>query len=358
MLKPDLKFEKKTRLELIVASLVIGFSAIVSYQYSGLNDVLATAIYNVPSDSMLAAAAAAQGISNLTYSEPATRMVSQNYRVSGTDVLSNVPIEQFNLKAQSANAVISSIKVALHKNEEGTWPSTIYLYSGSTLLQSRAVALSTTSSATSTMVVFNFQSNGPVIQNSDIPTTYTISVDFPANTKNGTHARSRVIGVNYRSIESPASITPKVAYGHVGFPDFQYVYTKAARITLAGAPTITAANATVPTGTSTVVAVFPITICAMGGNVVLPGVSDGDAVVTFSNGVEATTANTVFTVIPANKIADGACASATITAKSKGFAPGSYNAALTSIKWNAGNGTTTQKYGLENFKTVNPAIQN
>jgi hypothetical protein len=139
----------------------------------------------------------------------------------------------------------------------------------------------------------------------------------------------------------------------------QYVYTKTALIRLASAPTISVQQQTVQgVGTTTMTATFPLTIQALGGNVVMP--TSADIQIVFFNGTNyivssnTTGASISVVTIPNNAIADGSTANVTVTAvcnPSCALTDGLYNAALSSITWNAGNGSTTQTYGLEDFKT-------
>ena len=279
----------------------------------------------------------------MTVTSATTPLRSQNYRVNGNDPVLGVTLATFNLKSETGDSTLLTVNSTT--TASGTLPTTLYLYQGSTQLSSKTVG-------TNGVVVFNNldTASGNVVSQNTIQ-TYTIKADFPANTANATFASTTVGTVIY---QTPNGNTDTAA-GSVVTSANQYVYTKAAVIALAGTPTITATNASITGGTSSVTAIFPLSITAQGGNVILPG--NADVTVTFSNGQTATALNTVVATIPNNDIADGSTANVTVTAKSVGFAAGLYNAAITSIKWNAGNGTTTQTYGLEDFKTASAANQ-
>jgi len=282
------------------------------------------------------------GSSTLTLTAPATPLRSKNYRVNGSDSLQNVTIGTFNLKSETGDSTLLTVNAST--TASGTAPVTLYLYQGSTLLKSKTV--------TGSSVVFdNLDStNGAVVAQNAIQ-TYTIKADFPSNTVNATFASTTVNSVVY---QTPNGNTATASGSAVSSANV-YVYTKAANITLAGTPTITATNAAISGGTSTVTATFALNIEALGGTVINP--SANDFVITFSNGQNATVLNTSVVNLNNSDIAEGSSASVTVTAKSVGFAAGLYNAQLSSIKWNAGNGTTTQTYGLEDFKTSVAANQ-
>jgi hypothetical protein len=268
-----------------------------------------------------------------------------NYRVNGQDSLQNVVLGQFSLKSTSGDSTLLTVNASTSVN--GTSPTTLYLYKGSTLIKSKSYSSSISFDNLDT-------SNGSVVTGNDTPITYTISADFPSNTSNGTYASTTVNSVAYLNPNGNSSSTATTVTNAN-----QYVYTKAAVIKLASAPTISVTNQTVSgVGTTTMVASFPLTIQALGGNVVLP--SAADFTVVFSNGTNYTATSTSagasisVVTIPNNAIADGSTANVTVTASCNGTCAtsnGLYNAALASIIWNAGNGSTTQTYGLDDFKT-------
>lgn len=287
------------------------------------------------------------GNSTLTLSASGSTLRSQNYRVNGSDVLMGVTLGTFNLKSQTGVSTLLTVNAST--TASGTAPTILYLYNGSTLLKSVTVS--------SGNAVFNNldTTTGANITNSDTPTTYTIKGDFPSNTTNGTYASTTIQSVVY---QTPSGNTA-TASGSAVTNANQYVYTKAAIIKLASAPTISVTNQTVSgVGTTTMVATFPLTIQALGGNVTLP--VNGDFQVVFSNGTSYTATSTSAgasisaTTIPNNDISDGSTANVTVTAACNGTCAttnGLFNAALSQIKWNAGNGVVTQTYGLDDFKT-------
>lgn len=285
------------------------------------------------------------GISTLTLSAPASTLRSMNYRVNGQDSLQNVTLAQFNLKSTSGDSTLLTVNAS--STFVGTAPTTLYLYKGSTLIKSKTY--------TSSLSFDNLDTaSGSVVPGNDTPVTYTISADFPSNTTNGSYGSTTVNSVAYLNPNGNSSSTATTV-NNVN----QYVYTKAAVIKLASAPSISVQQQTVAgVGTTTLVATFPLTIQALGGNVVLPGNTDFQVV--FSNGTNYTATSTSagasisVVTIPNNAIADGSTANVTVTASCNSacaLTNGLFNAALSSIVWNAGNGSTTQTYGLDDFKT-------
>ncbi|MEI8062054.1 MAG: peptidoglycan-binding domain-containing protein [bacterium] len=284
------------------------------------------------------------GTSTLTLSSSGTTLRSANNRVNGDANLTDVVIGTFNLQSSSGESRLLTVNAST--TASGTLPISLYLYNGSTLLKQKSVP------SNGSVSFDNLDTtNGSLVPNSETPTTFTIKAEFPSTAVNATFASTTITSVVYQTPNGNTATASGNAVNNAN----QYVYTKAAIITLAGTPTITAQNAAISGGTSTVTAVFPLNIKALGGNVILPG--NGDVTVTFSNGIAATAANTVVATLPSNDISNGSSATVTVTAKSVGFAAGLYNAGITQIKWNAGNGTTTQTYGFDDFKTSAAANQ-
>ncbi len=291
------------------------------------------------------------GSSSLTLSNPASTLRSQNYRVNGNDVVSGVVLGSFNLKSETGASTLLTVNAST--TASGTLPTTLYLYNGSTLVKSKTVP------SNGSVSFDNLDSTaGSIVPQSDVPTTFTIKADFPANTANATFASTTIQSVVY---QTPAGNSATAAGSAVTNAN-QYVYTKAAVIKLASAPTIGVSNQSVSSvGTTTMTATFPLTIQALGGNVTKPAITDFTVV--FSNGTSYTATSTAagsavsVVVIPDNDIADGSTANVTVAASINGsgaLTSGLFNAALTQVKWNAGNGVITQTYGLEDFKTSNP----
>lgn len=275
----------------------------------------------------------------LTMSQPANPLRSTNYRVSTIDGLVGAPLLNFNVKSELGVSTITNLTVTA----SGTKPATIHLYDGSTLLSSRSVP----SNGNTTF------DNIRVMVQKDVTKTLTIKADFPSNTPNGSVV---TIGVAPAVYDRGNGTIATAANGIWGSP--QYLYTAVAIYKLASSPTIMAQAANNATGSSPfLVATFPMTVQALGRNVVKP--TSNDFTVVFWNGTtNYLSGSKSVVVIPNQDIADGSTANVTVTAMATSaniLASGIYNAYITGIKWNAGNGVVTQTYGLENFKTVSPA---
>ncbi len=278
------------------------------------------------------------GTATLTLSAASSPLRSQNFRINADSGVQYASVLTFNVKAETGDAEIENVYAST------TWsgavaPTTLYLYDGSTLLASKNVVTSGTA--------INFD-NLSVVVPKDTIKTLTVKMDMPATTANGTYASTSVSRVVF---EKPNGSTADATGAQV-FGVNQYAFTKVAQIALAGTPTIAVSNPSVSTGTTTMTATFPLSITALGGNVVMP--SAADFTVVFSNGTGYTATSKSVVTIPNNAIADGSSANVTVTASvnpSVALTNGLYNAAITSIVWNAGNGSTTQDWGLDDFKT-------
>lgn len=285
------------------------------------------------------------GSSTLTLSAASSPLRSANNRVNGVDSLNNVPLLTFNLKSETGDSTLLTVNAST--TASGTLPTTLYLYQGSTLLKSKTVSASGT---TGNVSFDNLDTTTGSLVPVNTIQTYTVKADFPSNTANGTFASTTIQSVVFQTPAGNSSTASGSAVSGVN----QYVYTKAAVITLAGAPTITVSNPSVSTGTTTMTATFPLNITALGGNMVVPGTTGAEFTVVFSNGTNYTATSKSVVTIPNNDIADGSTASVVVTASvnpSVALTNGLYNAALTQIVWNVGNGSTTQAYGLDDFKT-------
>ncbi len=275
----------------------------------------------------------------LTMSQSANPLRSTNYRVSTIDGLVAAPLLNFNVRSEIGASTITNLTVTA----SGTKPATIHLYDGSTLLSSRSVLSNGT-------IIFD---NIRVMVQKDTTKTLTIKADFPSNTPNGSNV---TIGVAPAVYDRGNGTVATAANGIWGSP--QYLYTAVALYKLASSPTITAQAANNATGSSpSLIATFPMTVQALGRNVVMP--TSNDFTVMFWNGTASyPSGSKSVVVIPNQDIADGSTANVTVTAMANSAnipTSGLYNAFITGIKWNAGNGVVTQTYGLEDFKTIGAA---
>lgn len=281
------------------------------------------------------------GDATLTLSAATSPLRSMTSRANPTNTVEGNSVI-FSVKSETGDSKILTVTATSSVSGVSASSLVYELFDGSTKLSS--VTGSTT-------VTFD---NLSLVVPKDVTKTLTVKVTYPATTTGSYIATTTVSSVVYEK-PNGSSATVSTAVNGVG----QYVYTKAAIITLAAAPTIRTDVQTVSgVGTSTVVATFPLNIRSEGGNTTLPVAADFTFV--FSNGTNYTASSTVTGVavspvtIPNNDIADGSTAQVTVTVSANGTAlltSGLFNAALTSIKWNAGNGVVTQTYGLDDFKT-------
>jgi hypothetical protein len=279
------------------------------------------------------------GTASLTLSAASSPLRSQNYRINPDNGVQYMPVLTFNVKSETGDSKIQNVYAST--TWSGTAPTTLYLYDGSTLLASKNVVTSGAS--------INFD-NLQVVVSKDAIKTLTVKADLPSSATTGSFSSTTVSRVVFEKPNgSNSDATGSQVYGVN-----QYAYTKAAAITLASAPVITVSNPGTTNGTTTMTATFTLNVAALGGNVVIPGNTGAEFVVVFSNGTAYTATSKSVVTIPNNDIADGSSATVTVTASmnpSVALTSGLYNAAITSIGWNAGNGTTTQTYGLDDFKT-------
>lgn len=279
------------------------------------------------------------GTSSLTLSAASSPLRSQNFRINPDIGVQYMPVLTFNVKSETGDSEIQNVYAST--TWSGTAPTTLYLYDGSTLLASKNVVTSGAS--------INFD-NLQVVVSKDSIKTLTVKADLPSSATTGSFSSTTVSRVVFEKPNgSNADATGAQVYGVN-----QYAYTKAAAITLASAPVITVSNPGTTNGTTTMTATFTLNVAALGGNVVIPGATGAEFAIVFSNGTAYTATSKSVVTIPNNDIADGSSATVTVTASmnpSVALTSGLYNAAITSIGWNAGNGTTTQTYGLDDFKT-------
>lgn len=362
-MKPDWHFEKKTRLSLIAFALIFGVAFGTLYQTSNVSEAIVT-VFADPEISTLAAAANVPGIAELSLMEnTASPVLSGNWIVNGADSIT-IPASNFLMQSTGADSVLSSMNVNIIAS--GTKPITIYLYGPSGLIQSRSISFT---GATSTIVSFNFASSSAPIVAMGSNNVYTIKLDFPSNTVDGSRARVRVAKVLYRSSEIPDNRPKKVAVGHLGFGNIQYLYTKASSIVrevsirLVSKPGINVSVPISPNGTTTMTAYFPMTFQAVGGNVLIPNYDDFEVVFAATTspnvGPKYIAKSKSIAVVPNNNIPDGSIASVTVTASANPsviLKSGMYIAYIKSIKIHPLDGqpsasTTVKTKGLGDLKT-------
>jgi hypothetical protein len=276
--------------------------------------------------------------STLTVSNPSEPIRASNYRINPFDGIPNVPMLAFNARSDNGASEIKSVQVIA----SGTAPTTLYLYDGATLLMSRAVTMPGT--------VITFDNISTFVQK-DTMKTYWVKASYPSNVLSNNMSEVALMSVTYRQPNGTLStVSPS---GAIRGP-VQHFYDAVAVTKLAGTPSITAtigANGL----TSALTSVFPMTMQAIGRNVIMPSVTGTDFSVAFTNGVNTYYAtNKSVVTIPQNDIADGSTANVTLTASAANSnlpTSGLYTSKITSISWNAVVASAYQTWGLEDFKT-------
>jgi hypothetical protein len=284
------------------------------------------------------------GTSTLTVSAASSPLRSQNYRVNSTDAVV-VPVLNFNVKSETGSSKITDITATTSVSNLTVTNAVVYLYDGSTLLDSKTGSSSVTFSNLSINV------------GQDVTKTLTVKVGFPATTSAATLAQIATTSVTSVTYEKPngSSATNSTAVNGVA----QYVYSAAPQFVLASTPTVSISG-TSQTGSSTAMtATFNFKVTALGGSMTKPVA--GDFAVRFASTTSAsTTASSVnVTVNPDNNVAEGSTADVTVTATKTNdgtVGSGLYNAYIAQINWAVGNVTgQTQTWGLDDFKTPGAA---
>ncbi len=270
----------------------------------------------------------------LTASYTANLLQASNIRISPLNSV-NAVMNTFNVRSEVGTSQITSISGIA----SGTAPTTVYLYDGSTLINSKTVP-------TSGQVIFD---NLNLIVAKDTTKTLMIRADFAANT--ATSGRVTMFGVTSITYARADGTNATLATGLWG--PVHRLFSAIADIKLAGTPTITSQGANANGSTTAIVATFPLHFVAQGGNVLKP-ISD-DFSISFVGLNTYTATNKSVVVIPNSDIADGASASVTVTAAANSStlpSSGLYTARINSIRWKAGQLiSVNQNWGLEDFKT-------
>ncbi len=294
------------------------------------------------------------GNSTLTLSAASAPLRSQNYRVNGTDSLTNVPLVTFNLKSETGDSTLLTVNAST--TASGTLPSTLYLYQGSTLVKSKTVsgAGSPGPSAVASVAFDNLDTTSGSLVPMNVIQTYTIKADFPSNTVSGTVSTTTVQSIAFQNPNGNTGAASGSAVVGVG----QYVYggtgAGAPSFALTSTPTIQITGVNQAGSSTAMTATFSFNVTALGATMTQP--ANSNFVVRFAtdtvNSIVAPSVSVV--TIPNNAIADGSTASVTVTAQVPSTSvvnSGLYNAAITSIAWTVGTSAVTQTYGLDDYKT-------
>jgi peptidoglycan hydrolase-like protein with peptidoglycan-binding domain len=291
------------------------------------------------------------GDATLTLTGDASNPVSQTYRIDPTSGAQGVTLETFAVRANTGDVRVTS--VAVTTNGSASAGSTLFLYDGSTLIDSRT-APTATSTATTT---FSF-SNSPISVSKDQTKTFTIKADYPTGTINGSVASSTVTAVSYdKPNGSSATVTGAIAGNNHTF------FGNVSQIT-ASTP-MTATAVTVGTGTSTtrLTATMTFKVKPIGGSQTQP--------TSASFVVKVGTTTTALTTVPAGQVGVRVLLNGSVIPASQSLSEGveytielspvienssltfngQYAFYVTSYAWTVGSQSTTQTTGLDTLQT-------
>ncbi len=282
------------------------------------------------------------GTATLTLSAATSPLRSQNYRINPDNGAQYIPVLNFNLKSETGDSNIQSIIVSLATS---TKVSTVYLYQGSTLIDSKNASASTT---------FDNLDN-KVVVSKDTTKTLTVKVDVPTD---GTSAGAVMATIHSVTYEKPNGTTATVSTAVTGVN--HYVFRDTAQWTLVGTPTITKVS-NQNGSTTEMSATFTFNVTALGSTIRKPIASDFWIDAT-TGSVAASSTVGAPVVIPNNDIADGSTAQVSVTAtvnSSQIASSGSYGFVISRIAWASTTGSNVnQTWGLDDFKTPSTSYFN
>ncbi len=272
--------------------------------------------------------------SNLTLSSNSTTQRSESWRYTALDGVHGVAIGSISLKSDTGDSIVNNISVSL-KNSS-TAPSTVYLYDGAVLVDSRAFATN-----------LSFQ-NLDITVPKDTLKVLTIKVDMPSNTATGS---SVSLGVPMTaSYQSPNGTTKTVSGGAYTYP--QYFYPSAPKFTFVSGTAVS--QGTSPTGTTTSIsAQFVFKVNPVGASMLASSTARASVKVGFGQGTSTTNATVASVTVTPNDVnlADGGeytvtVATAPLTNTSVP-STGTYTFFLNEIDWTMSDGSfAQQQYGF------------
>ena len=255
------------------------------------------------------------GNSTLTVKQDATTIYATNYRVNAlSNGTEKALTSTFAVKSESGDSKITDVQVTVATSTGGTMPTNAYLYQGSTLLDARTIP-------TSGVVVFDID-NSNVTVSKDTTSTFTVKVDMPSTTVNGSAVKTTVNSVIFDKADgSSATVATTVAGPYHFFatviPEFTKVSSTASTVLNNNINTSVTAN-------------VKLNIKANGGDIL---VASTTAVIGLRNiatgAVLATTTVTGTTESGLTYFADGATKTVEFTAN---FASTSFSAGTTNVK--------------------------
>jgi hypothetical protein len=151
------------------------------------------------------------GNSSVLLKSDAVTLYSTNYRVNPlTDGAKNVLTSTFAIKSEQGPSKIRTVNVTAATSTGGTMPLNLYLYQGSTLLDSRTVTPGTG------VVSFDIE-NSNVTVNEDQTVTFTIKADMPATTVQGSLVTTSVTSVLYEKADGSSTTATATVTGPAHF---------------------------------------------------------------------------------------------------------------------------------------------
>ncbi|MES2437301.1 MAG: peptidoglycan-binding domain-containing protein [Patescibacteria group bacterium] len=282
------------------------------------------------------------GAATLTLQADASNPFSQTHRVTSTSGAQGVTLATFGVRAVDGDAKVTG--VTLTSSSSATTAATLYLYDGSTLVDSRTNATTTT---------FSF-SNSSVNVAKDATKVFTVKADFPTGTTNGTIASTTVNSVSY---DKPNGSTATASATIAGNNQYFYSATPGWSSSSATAAVLSGGNTASSTG---ITATFNLKAKPVGGSMTLPVASDFTATVaSSSSAVSLGSADSVTVSGNPSVLAEGSEYTVTVvfnvsTADLTGLGNGSLTSEvvqLTQAQAVVNGVTVTQTWGLNDFKT-------
>ncbi len=281
------------------------------------------------------------GESTLTLSADANNIDAMNHEVDTDNGSEDVIMQTFNVKSETGDSVVTDV-TAMSTTTDSTSLSTLYLYDGSTLVDSQAWV------SNSGYIVFSdLEINVP----KGVTKTLTLKADFGTNTGSSTVASTSVLAVRYdrpndSSAVASSTIRGTNQYFYPAVPNFTFVSSSVSATTLGNA-----------TNTTKITGNFVFRVRPEGGSMTGFAAAGTDFVVsTTTTGNNPAGATKSVTVIPNDSTyAEGGDYTVNLAfdIPNSGInTSGLYTFYVNSITWTVGStGPITQTWGLDDFKT-------
>ncbi len=151
------------------------------------------------------------GNSSVLLNSDATTVYALNYRINpNSNGAEKVLTSTFAIKSESGPSKIRTVNVTAATSTGGTMPSNLYLYQGSTLLDSRTVTAGTG------VVSFDIE-NSNVTVNEDQTVTFTVKADMPSTTVNGTLVKTSITSVVFEKADGASATESATVAGPFHF---------------------------------------------------------------------------------------------------------------------------------------------